>query len=142
MTTIAYRDGVLAADSSCWVDTTRVHSARKIWRVHGGLIGFAGTISYGLAMVRWLQSGADPDDYPKESNGSCIIIDRRGIIRSYESGSTTSMRIVEKYVSIGSGSSVALGAMFAGANAKDAIKASIKYDAYTSGPIKTLRLHA
>jgi len=113
MTTIAYRDGVMACDSSCWVDGVLQHRVQKIHRVGGGLVGFAGSIAYGLAIVEWLKDGADDDRYPKEKDGTVIIVDSRGRISALESESKTVCRIRDRFVAIGSGSAIALGAMAA-----------------------------
>jgi len=136
MTTIAYRDGVMACDSSCWVDGVLQHRVQKIHRVGGGLVGFAGSIAYGLAIVEWLKDGADDDRYPKEKDGTVIIVDSRGRISALESESKTVCRIRDRFVAIGSGSAIALGAMAAGATAYEAVKIAGRFDAYTRGPFK------
>lgn len=109
---------------------------QKIHRVGGGLVGFAGSIAYGLAIVEWLKDGADDDRYPKEKDGTVIIVDSRGRISALESESKTVCRIRDKFVAIGSGSAIALGAMAAGATAYEAVKIAGRFDAYTRGPFK------
>lgn len=130
----------MACDSSCWVDGVLQHRVQKIHRVGGGLVGFAGSIAYGLAIVEWLKDGADDEQYPKEKDGTVIIVDSHGRISALEAESKTVCRIRDKFVAIGSGSAVALGAMAAGATAYEAVKIASRFDAYTRGPIKAYQI--
>lgn len=139
MTTVAYRDGLMASDSSALVHETHVHPARKIWRVGGGLVGMAGSLVHMPAFVRWLAEGADVGEYP-DGDFDAIVVDPSGRVSMYEGAGPEPIVVREKYVAIGSGAPVALGALAAGADARAAVKAAIKHTTGSKAPVRSLRL--
>ena len=68
------------------------------------------------------------------------MVDKRGRITSFESESSAPCRIRAKFLAIGSGAAVALGAMAAGADAKQAVRIACQFDAHTKGPVKAYKL--
>jgi ATP-dependent protease HslVU (ClpYQ) peptidase subunit len=139
MTTITYRDGIMAADSSIWVDGTMNYKTRKIFKLPDGtLVGFCGTWAHCMRLLEYLKG--EQEDIPtniKEASAIVVTPKRRVIV--YEGGTMTYVSRT-KYLAAGSGSAVALGAMHAGATAVEAIKASIEHDNHTRGPIRSIKL--
>ena len=143
MTTIAYRDGVLAADTGATCGSSRNGAVSKIVRrADGAMAGAGGSASYTHAFLKWFVSGDGQAPDAKEDNNSmdsAVVFMTDGTIEVYEPrGSFT---ITAPYYAMGSGRPEALGAMFAGADAKRAVEAAMAHDAHTFGSI-TLLTHA
>lgn len=140
MTTIAYRDGVLASDSLVTLGNTKVHgSYQKIRRIGDHLLGTAGSVAACQQFIDWVKSGNDEDPPPK-GEYSALIIDPRGRVREMENGSVLPVPRGAKFFAIGSGAPYALAAMYAGATATEAVKIAAKIDTSTGLPVKTLKL--
>ena len=58
MTTVAYRDGVLAADTSGQRGSLQVKSA-KLYRANGLVVGFSGNWVDGKVFTDWILAGAE-----------------------------------------------------------------------------------
>lgn len=152
MTTIAYRDGILAADSQTTVNTeaggSRKHRCEKLYRktIKQGrksfdvIIATAGESSPSLLFVEWYGSG-DPMPKMLETHGgdfTCLILAPHGL---YEVDMMCCPeRVLDRFYAIGSGSKAALGAMHMGASARQAVEIASKIDPYTGGPITTMTL--
>lgn len=142
MTTIAYRDGVIAADTRMCVGDSIVGDVVKIARnSNGDLAGAAGDASYSFAFLNWftgMESGACPE--AKQTDNSIdrgVIFRKNGTIIVYEPHGH--FRASAPYFAVGSGRPEALGAMHAGASAEGAVRAAIAHDAYTGGNVTVLR---
>ena len=143
MTTIAYRDNVMAADTSCLnSEGTNEHGIRKVWRVHGCLVGCSGAFCDIQRFIQWLKEGAYDDDTRKVMEGfDAIVVQPSGRISTFDGYTTIPIRpLHQKYIAIGSGGAVALGAMFAGADAITAVKAAVRHNIQTKAPIRSYRL--
>lgn len=143
MTTIAYRAGVLAADTAATRGTVVVIGVVKIAHAPSDdrLAGAVGDAGYNGAFLRWFLAGAEgePPEAKKDGDGydTGLIFMPDGEVRLYEPSGWFSMR--PAYYAIGSGKEMALGAMFHGASAEDAVKAAMAHDPYTRGPMTVLR---
>lgn len=140
MTTIAYRDGVLASDSLATLGDTKAHGHyQKIRRIGDYMVGAAGSVADSQNFVNWLRSG-DEENPPPKGNYSALIIDPRGRVREIENGSVLPVPRAAKFFSIGSGAPYALAAMYAGATAAEAVRIAAKIDTSTGLPVKTLKI--
>ena len=140
MTTIAYKGGILAADSNCSAGGVRVYQVRKIFRIDdGSLVGFAGDLAEGMKLVDWLDDGADEETRPGLQNVHGLVVRPSGRITLYEQGVPINPR-KPKYIAIGTGQATAMGAMFWGASAVGAVRAAIEHDDCTRGPVVSMRL--
>lgn len=142
MTTIAYRNGVLAADSAMCSGGTLMGSIDKIARRNdGALAGAAGDAAFNAAFRAWFLAwggGAQPE--VKEGEGWMdrgVIFRPDGAIEVFEPRGK--FVCVAKYFAFGSGKETALGAMFAGADAETAVRAAIEHDPHTAGAVLVLR---
>ena len=145
MTTIAFRDGVVAADTGM----TRAYGGRsgttiKIVRnAAGDIAAAAGDAGYAAVFLRWFMAGeAGPPSLPDKEGGVGTI---------YRAGKPTTLTTFEPsggfdieaaYFAIGSGCCEALGAMFAGADAPTAVRAAIAHNNGTYGEVTVLRCAA
>ena len=74
MTTIAYRDGILAADSLVTLGSTKVHgSYQKIRRIGEYLVGTAGSVADCQAFVVWLKECDSTQPPPKGEYGALVV---------------------------------------------------------------------
>lgn len=143
MTTIAYRNGILAADARACAGDNIIGNVVKIARNKvGDLAGAAGLASYNFAFLEWFRN-AEQGEPPKASKddgnydrGTIFRVDGR--IEVYEPTGKHCLGMTP-YYALGSGRPEALGAMFVGADAEMAVKAAAAHDINTGGPITILR---
>lgn len=142
MTTIAYRDGVLAADSLTTRGGTIDGHVRKIDRRDDGLlIAATGSLAYNSMFRAWALAGmaGDPPKSPNEDagGGTGVLFWPDGRVEFYEAEGRFSLDA--PYHAIGCGFQIALGAMFAGADAETAVRAAVAHDTCTGGEVIVLR---
>lgn len=145
MTTIAYRDGILAVDrmmNHC--DVVRPTDL-KLHKVHSSYsidyaVAFAGTCIMGLAFVEWVKEGRVRGKYPinnidKKVGFQCLLVQRNGHDKptvQYFDNDLIGMPLQEMpYAAEGRGDEFALGAMFMGASAVEAVQAANHNCAYS-----------
>lgn len=142
MTTVAYRNGRLAADTlHCIAGMKANHS--KISRCEDKegreyLIASAGNVSDCAALEQWYKNGAVgipqytlfKDDVP---TASALIVHEDGRVLYVDTyGHEISIQ-PHDFFAIGSGAAVAMGAMHAGATAVKAVEIAIMVDMSTGG---------
>lgn len=130
MSIVAWDGNTIAADRQGTINETRA-TLKKLVKVGDVVIGWVGTQTNGLIMMRWFLAGADLTKFPEISNDpdTCsrlVIASKKGLI-SFE-GSSESMNFLDKKQAFGSGMDLALGAMAMGADAIQAVKVACKYD--------------
>lgn len=141
MTTIAYRDGVLAADTALSYGSM-LRGATKITRCSDGVLaGAAGNAGYNTLFLQWAERGrhGEPPVAQRVDDGldRGVLFYPDGVVEIYEANGVYRCR--PPYYAFGSGKSEALGAMFAGADAEMAVRAAIEHDPGTGGDITVLR---
>lgn len=141
MTTVAYRDGILAADGRVTTkDFIESDNDRKIFRLtDGSLFGTSGDYAGGLQMYRLLFASSKL----KKPNLPSISAKIRALLINndiwyYEGGVWEKRK--DDYLAIGTGGKFALAAMDAGATAKEAVRVGIKRDIYSGGKLRWLEL--
>lgn len=135
MTTIAYRDGVLAADSLMTVGDTRAGTMTKIYRQGRLLIGFSGRSSNFESFRSWVKAGAE-GRFASEG-GNVFIIPPEGPAVIWGDNDYP-WRESSDYWALGSGEHFALGAMAMGATAEEAVRVTATWDLATGGDITVL----
>jgi ATP-dependent protease HslVU (ClpYQ) peptidase subunit len=137
MTTVAYADGVMAADTQAtWGgNKSRVH---KLFRLpNGGVMGGCGTADEINRAFSWLAKGAKGKP-PKIPNSSLLIAKADGTVYSVTDKHWTWVEELGP-VAIGSGAQAALCAMrHFMATPKEAVHAAASVDTYTSAPVETM----
>lgn len=143
MTTIAYRDGVLAADTLITAGNSRDGFCTKIAKRGAVLAAAAGSLPLACGFLAWfdcgLPAGREPKMQGAEKDDYAIgkIFTPTGIILTF-SDCGWSLRRAPFY-SFGSGADYAVGAMARGASAAEAVAVAIQFDVGTGGEIETLR---
>lgn len=145
MTTIAYRDRTLAADTGMSRSGNIFGgTVVKIVRVPDGrLAGAVGSAGFGGAFLTWAQNGADRAIAPsaKEDQSTYdtgFIVERDGSLSVLEPSGWFSCS--PPFYAFGSGKEIAMGAMAMGADAQRAVAVACVIDAGSREPITVLGL--
>lgn len=139
MTTVAYRDGVLAGDGRITLEGGSIQSEnhRKVHRLRDGrLFGYAGDTDDAERLRLSLLRDEPP---PSLNNIQALLVQTDGAIDYYQ-GNVWQRLESDPYYAIGSGGTAALVAMDCDKDAKQAVACAIKRDNNSGGKIKTVRL--
>jgi hypothetical protein len=149
LTTLAYRDGVLASDSRfTWAGNVKA-SGTKMWRLQSRvspvrgevLLGISGYVSAALLFKDWLETGDEPHLVKRGVDDDCF-----GALIVHKSGLYVADRLcrldvmAEEFWADGSGGDFALAAMACGKSAAEAVRIAARFDCYTGGRIVSMRL--
>lgn len=157
MTTIAFKDGVMACDSKC-TDGFGAFLTRsqKIYRLpNNSLLGTAGDADardvmdiLGKATTKKLPTRKELAETETGFAGLWAFPNGKlyGVyIYAHEMGqsaewSSQIVEIEERIAAVGSGEQFAIGAMAAGRSAAEAVAISCRYDSYSQGPVKEVHV--
>jgi len=139
LTTIAYRAGVLAADTLHTWNGTRDLYEPKAWRVGDKLVAASGSTSLIMRFREWVAAGMEGESpmHGVEKGGNGLVVTADGVTCFDIHGSWP---VREEHYALGSGSDIATGAMAMGATAEEAVRAAIRFDTGSGGEITVLRL--
>lgn len=125
MSIIVWDGKTLAADKQtnygeCRLPVTKIERAKS-----GALLGWVGVHSVGKAMVNWYNEGRSPINHPNKGlpssdDASLLAITSDGVFL-YE-GTADPYQPETPFIALGSGSSFAYAALFAGADARRAVE--------------------
>ena len=153
MTTIAYRDGVMAADSRCSDDTTHTFLTKthKIFRLNNkALLGLAGEADcrdliavMDKCSLKKLPTKNELANTKTEAtgilawpNGKVFALEVHKVEDKEGEWSGGLFEVEERFFAVGTGQELALGAMAAGKGAVDAVAIACRYDNNSSPPIR------
>jgi hypothetical protein len=136
MTTIAYKNGTIAADRQATDGGLRLETDEKLTQRGDMVYAVAGVLATGLMTVSWLlrnnhnpwgEEGECP--MKDDDDGTCVVtMDlRTGTVEVWEAPGYP-MSVKDKFAAWGSGAPVAIGAMAAGADAVEAVKIASAWD--------------
>lgn len=141
MTTIAYRDGVLAGDTLVTENGLRVGHVTKCGSVGGVLWAVTGCLIHQVEFHDWLKGGlrgSPPSMKTPEGATSSAIVIACGRLLTFDEHGQDHMPLPE-FHAVGSGAPLAMGAMAAGADAEQAVRAAIALDVYSGGDVVVVR---
>ena len=142
MTVIAYRDGVMAADSLAQDGVLKVSGLQKVIRGDdGSLYGMAGAAGMCCEIRRWIEGGLKGDRPPLrdgEHTADVLAVSPEGAVSVWTVYGTEDYPGAA-YMAIGSGSAVAMGALFMGASADRAVEAAIEHGLGCGGQVMAVR---
>lgn len=119
----------MASDSQ-WTDDNEKGICRKVWRIQGALIGFAGDIKTIEQCKVWFRKGkAGPP--PRGDVAALILTDK---LISWTPGDGFFEHTPQ--FAIGTGSQAARAAMMAGANVREAVRIACLIDAQSGGRVR------
>ena len=145
MTAIAYKDGVMAADSMELCGKVTLSTVQKITRrsKDGALAGAAGYGPAGEAFLRAFEAGEDAEfkrSLPNDEGFGfeAIIAYADGAV--WQVGQDGSRyKVNAPFYVAGSAHEILVGAMAAGASAEQAVRIAVKYHASCGGDVAVLR---
>lgn len=157
MTTIAYRDGVMAGDS-CWqANNVQTTSMTKVLRLSSGaLFGAAGDGDI-RALLAVLDRIRSPDRMPPRVDLAALKCDVQAIV-AFPRGQISMLSITpggaegnnldhydaqiwpanRGFAAVGTGAELAIGAMAAGKGARQAVGIACKFDVNSRLPVHAL----
>lgn len=137
MTTIAYRDGVLAADTQVnGCNGCPVGYVAKIGATENGFWwAFTGEAQQQERAVEWVQTREG--DPPKTETGCLILISPAGVVREWWGNGW--LQCSADHFAWGAGERMARAAMLAGADPQRAVEIASILDTDTGGEITVLR---
>ncbi len=142
MTCIA-TDGLTLAWDSLTVenDVKEVWPVQKVFVEEEAIYAGAGSITLWKPYIQWIKEGANPKNKPitEKDLSVCMLVFRENKLFEVTHHSPYLIEIGYP-TAIGSGKSVALGALVLGHTAKDAVWAASQCDIYTGGPIGSIVL--
>lgn len=131
MTAIAYRDGIMAADSVGWKGGhIIVPVPPKIWAPkQGGLIGCAGASNEIHQFREWMRGlNEAPDKFDKDERFEAIWVKPdRSIWHCWHTLKWTPMPETTHFIPIGAEVSFMYGALHAGATAEQTVRLTIEH---------------
>jgi hypothetical protein len=142
MTTIAWKNGVIAADRQLagW------QMVNKLFRLKdGSVVGGAGYFDDVHEIARWLDAGAKEATRPPLTEGPDNTSD---VIVATPDGKAywltwpwlRRVEVLDGCIAVGSGAKAALGAMYAGASAKRAVEIACRLDESTGKGVNVIRV--
>lgn len=141
MTTIAIDGTHIAADGlKIWGGEVMGLSHEKVRREWNGIYAMTGTAPYFDPLVKWHQSGADPEKAPKcsdDNSWALLFIDRLGSVTKYSS-SCAYPEVFPTPIALGAGGEMATGAMLAKASAAEAVSIVAARTNHTGGEIQVI----
>lgn len=142
MTAIAYRDGVMAADTAEWRGDVIAGHLQKIVRFSDGtLFAAEGDSEYVEGYIKWRMSGGDEPPRADDADDFFgIAVDCAGVV-SWVPRSYKMIRAGEApYYAGGAAADFLYGAMAAGASAEEAVRLAIEHCAFAAGTVQVERL--
>ena len=148
MTTIAYKAGIIAADSRETYCTdaggSTVSRCEKLFRKKVGrrevIIGTAGGTYAGMLFVDWYGSGKDRPavltDLDLEEDFDVLILEHGKVFTCNHL--CRPVEVLDPFCAIGSGRKAALAAMHCGRSAREAVRIACLLDPYSAPPIVTM----
>lgn len=140
MTTVAYRDGVMAGDTALTDRGVYCAATPKVFRNDAGdLFGFAGCLVDLSRAVPWFLEGAignPPEFRSEDSEGLLVHADGTA---EWLGGNGRRVVMSADFFALGSGFKVAMGALAAGATAERAVEIACDLDIETRRPVIALK---
>jgi ATP-dependent protease HslVU (ClpYQ) peptidase subunit len=135
VTTIAadLKSRTMACDSQ-WSDGAEKGTTRKVYRIGGELIGFAGDWDLILRAKDWFKKGKKGT--PPKGEVSALVLNGKITTWEPENGFMDQ----GNQFAIGTGGAAARAAMMAGSDVKTAVKIACRIDAMSGGPVRAYKL--
>ena len=141
MSTIVYRDGIMAADTRAWAGrSSPIGQKAKIRRLSNGfLLGCAsGVPGAGEYLMDWYEDGHDHEKLILPKDFTLLIVNTNGQAFLADDSPHLSGPITAPWFAIGSGCDYAMGAMAMGATAVQAVEVACHLDSVSDLPVQTI----
>lgn len=130
--------GVMCADAH-WTDGTEKAPIRKVWRIDGALVGFAGDLDAIAATRAYMDAGCQGKPPAITAGATALLL--RGSSAHVWTRQDGFTPVPGRYA-IGTGGQAARAALDAGASASRALAIARNIDATTSGRTRVYKLKA
>lgn len=142
MTTIAYKDGILAGDTQSQAGGYITDPCQKVFNIDGTLLGLCGDACMIEFFKDWVQENCDPSVLKDiDMSYTIIVVPPKGTKFYIYTDSTGVFRdtyLKKNPFAMGSGGDIALGAMQVGATSEEAVKAATQIDIRSGGKINVV----
>ncbi|UVD32745.1 hypothetical protein [Pseudomonas phage PH826] len=140
MTTIAYKDGIIATDGRITQGGVITdEDAEKRLEVDGIVFWLSGAVCDWKVLAEAYVNGDGMEDQELKVSG--LVLDTDGLhFISWDGGIYSEKVNLERPRAAGSGTQFALGAMMAGASAEEAVEAAKALDIYSGGTVRSYKL--
>lgn len=152
MTTVVFRDGVMASDTRGTHGDAGIMKCNKLFRVmvkatprakpREHILGICGDVYAAMCFVNWYGSGKPRpeifDNMHESEEFGVMIWTGRKLLEVNRL--CAFVEVEEKFHAIGSGAAYALGAMACGKSASEAVRIACRYDGYSGLPVVTMSL--
>lgn len=137
MTTIAVKDGVMAADTQ--LSSSTIHRVQKIYPLPGGgCVGGCGEWSKAYAAISWLLGGRQGES-PEFEGAELVLMKPDGSVW-IACERFPEFPLLEDVAALGCGSAAAMALMTHGLGAKEAVRATCRTDPGSSEPVQVFKL--
>lgn len=141
MTTITFRDGVIAGDTMMsHGDTPITMPGIKVFFAGQFAVGLSGDLRYMPLVKRWVEAGFPLDDHDFsrlwEDDWDCLVMNPDGQV--FLPFADALYPITNQFFALGSGRDIALGALSMGASARQAVEIAARWDKHTNGIIESI----
>ncbi len=109
----------------------------KLFEVGSDIIGYCGSVESGIAFIEWKRGGEKPVEIDEDFEA--YILSKSGSITWYGC-KLIPAPVRESFSALGSGSHLAIGAMYQGATPEEAVKIACKVDTGSCLPVKVFNL--
>lgn len=142
MTTVAYRDGVLAADRLATLGDVRHAVSAKLTDLGSdGALAITGNVGDAGKLRDWLQTDRTSPRPDVGKEGRLIHVSVEGVVTIYEDGGSFVIKPIDGGgLAWGSGAAAATAAMLMGADAVRAVEIASMVDVYTGEGIESIDL--
>jgi len=144
VTTLAYRAGVLAADSALTTSSEaggdRLSECVKLHRKRSAVIGLYGESGPDLAFLEWYGSRRRPPQELQTADFGAVVLTPRGLF--HYDGWCRAEILSGEFYAWGSGAKAALGALWAGCSAQRAVEIACQVDPFSRPPVLAWTLEA
>lgn len=133
MGVIAYKDGVMSADTGMMAGDVNFGDKKKIFTIDGSLVGVLGDLDHVTGFIHAMRSGHQID-FQNSFEVAALIVDiETG--RTFMSSGAALSEVEGDHFAIGTGAPYALAAMEAGAPPGRAVEIAVKMDPNSSGDV-------
>jgi hypothetical protein len=143
VTTIVYRDGIVAADTCASLGHINLPEiADKLFIVPkdkgGGVVAMIGASFAGMKLIKQILAGESPS-VDLGNDAAVIHFGRPGTITVYEGDFHSPCNFTD-FAAWGSGMEISLGALAMGADAIKAVEVAARFDSASSLPVNSINL--
>lgn len=145
MTVIAFKAGVMAADTLASDGQSRLRVQKIIRLPDGGVAGMCGEAAAGYAALQWLAAGGSQDGsegklmLPDISDAEILIARPDGSLWLLE-GRFPAWPLLDAVAAVGCGANAARVAMGLGLSAVEAVLQVAQHDIYCGDPVQSMKV--